>query len=112
MPKVNGKPVDPKAYAVRVTNAKKTLAKTDPAVKRKIAEMYPNVAKKMVAKKALNAKKSPPSTPKAQVPKKKTLDDFLLKGKRPPIKPGQKKLPSDADVILKGYNDKKYKKGK
>lgn len=53
-------------------------------------------------------------TPKPK--KKPTLDDFLLKGKRPPLAPGQKKLPSDADVILKGYNDKKtinrYKKGK
>jgi hypothetical protein len=33
---------------------------------------------------------------------------------RPPRAPGQKKPPSDADVILKGYNDpatiKKYKK--
>jgi hypothetical protein len=46
-------------------------------------------------------------------PKKPTLDDFLTKGKKPPmkIKPGLKR-PSDADVILKGYNDKKYKKGK
>lgn len=46
-------------------------------------------------------------TPKPQAPKKKTLDDFLLKGKRPPIAPGQKKLPSDSDVILKNYNKKK-----
>jgi hypothetical protein len=47
------------------------------------------------------------------IKKKPKLDDFLLKGKRPPmkIKPGLKR-PSDADVILKGYNDKKYKKGK
>ena len=52
-------------------------------------------------------------TPKPKA-KKPTLDDFLLKGKRPPIAPGQKKLPNDYDVILKGYNDKKtinkYKK--
>jgi hypothetical protein len=61
------------------------------------------------------AKKKPSitATPKAHTPKKKTLDDFLTKGKKPPmkIKPGLKR-PSDADVILKGYNDKKYKKGK
>ena len=55
-------------------------------------------------------KKSPGmGTPKPKA-KKPTLDDFLLKGKRPPLAPGQKKLPSDSDVILKGYNDKKYKK--
>lgn len=51
-------------------------------------------------------------TPKPKA-KKPTLNDFLSKGKRPPIKPGFK-LPSDADVTLKGYNDKKtlnkYKK--
>jgi len=55
-------------------------------------------------------RKSPgTATPKPRVQKPK-LDDFLLKGKRPPmkIKPGLKR-PSDADVILKGYNDKKYK---
>lgn len=41
-------------------------------------------------------------------PRKPTLDDFLSKGKKPPmkIKPGLTR-PSDADVILKGYNDKK-----
>ncbi len=62
------------------------------------------------------AKKKSSSTPKTQTPKRKTLDDFLLKGKRPPIAPGQKKLPNDYDVIIKGFNDKntinKYKKGK
>jgi len=65
---------------------------------------------------AMSKKATPSPKPKATKkatptpkPKKSTLDDFLLKGKRPPIKPGLK-LPSDADVILKGYNDKKYKK--
>jgi hypothetical protein len=43
-----------------------------------------------------------PVKPKA---KPKTLNDFLREGKRPPSK--NKKLPSDADVIIKGYNDKK-----
>ena len=41
-------------------------------------------------------------TPKA---KPKGLNDFLKEGKTPPSK--NKKLPSDADVIIKGYNDKK-----
>ena len=63
--------------------------------------------------------RKPKATPKPSTtgPKKrKTLDDFLLKGKRPPMAPGQKKLPNDYDVIIKGFNDKntinKYKKGK
>ena len=42
------------------------------------------------------------AAPKA---KKKGLNDFLKEGKRPPSK--NKKLPSEADVIIKGYNDKK-----
>jgi len=37
--------------------------------------------------------------------KPKDLNDFLKEGKRPPSK--NKKIPSDADVIIKGYNDKK-----
>jgi hypothetical protein len=65
----------------------------------------------------INSKKPTPKpkpTKKAAPKKKKTLDDFLLKGKRPPMAPGQKKLPNDYDVIIKGFNDpatiKKYKK--
>jgi hypothetical protein len=41
----------------------------------------------------------------APMPKPKGLNDYLDKGMTPPSK--NKKLPSDADVILKGYNDKK-----
>jgi hypothetical protein len=44
----------------------------------------------------------PKVTPK---PKPRGLNDYLDKGQTPPSK--NKKLPSDADVILKGYNDKK-----
>ena len=43
-------------------------------------------------------------TPKPKA-KPKGLNDFLKEGKRPPSK--NKKLPSEADVIIKGYNDKK-----
>lgn len=59
-------------------------------------------------------KKATPS-PKPKATKKPTLNDYLKQGKRPPtkIKPGLKR-PSDADVIIKGYNDpatiKKMKK--
>jgi hypothetical protein len=44
-------------------------------------------------------------TPKPK-PKKKGLNDFLKEGKTPPSK-NKKGIPSDADVRLKGYNDKK-----
>jgi hypothetical protein len=45
----------------------------------------------------------PKPTPKA---KPKGLNDFLKEGKTPPSK-NKKGIPSDADVIIKGYNDKK-----
>ena len=72
-----------------------------------------NMAPKQVG--PAGPKKKSPNVVITPKPKKKpTLDDFLLKGKRPPLAPGQKKLPNDYDVILKGYNDKKtinkYKK--
>jgi hypothetical protein len=44
----------------------------------------------------------PKPKPKA---KPKGLNDFLKKGNTPPSK--NKKLPSEADAIIKGYNDKK-----
>jgi hypothetical protein len=50
----------------------------------------------------------PAPMPKPKItakPKPKGLNDYLDKGQTPPSK--NKKLPSDADVILKGYNDKK-----
>jgi hypothetical protein len=50
----------------------------------------------------MNKKVTPKATPKA---KPKTLNDYLKEGKTPPSK--NKKIPSDADVIIKGYNDKK-----
>jgi hypothetical protein len=61
-------------------------------------------------------KKATPS-PKATLgplPKNPTLNDYLARGLKPPKAPGQKKLPPDYDVIIKGFNDKKtinkYKK--
>jgi hypothetical protein len=128
MPKINGKNIDPKVYAKRVTQAKKAIAAMDPAVKQRLKEMYPSVnVKKTIgegltrkATNAVKAKKSTPSPTAKPVAKKttptknsilqpnakpKNLNDFLKEGKRPPSK--NKKIPSDADVIIKGYNDKK-----
>jgi hypothetical protein len=110
------KGIDPKAYAARVTKAKKTVASMDPAVKQKIKDMYPNITKESIVNKALSTKATlakkaaakPKVTPKPKskvTPKPKGLNDYLDKGQTPPSK--NKKLPSDADVILKGYNDKK-----
>jgi hypothetical protein len=56
MPKINGKPVDPKAYAKRVTSAKKTLAQTSPEIARKLIENYPKISNKDIIKKAISPK--------------------------------------------------------
>jgi hypothetical protein len=57
------------------------------------------------------AKKPSPSakTKYGPLPKNPTLNDYLMRGIRPPSrnKPGTR--PSDSDVILRKYNDKKYK---
>ena len=58
--------------------------------------------------------KPSPKNTLGPLPKNPTLNDYLARGLKVPKAPGQKKLPSDSDVILKGYNDKKtvskYKK--
>lgn len=54
--------------------------------------------------KPVERKKSTP-VPMPKKSKTKGLNDFLKEGKTPPSK--NKKLPSDADVIIKGFNDKK-----
>jgi hypothetical protein len=55
MPKIgpNKVSIDPKAYAARVTRAKKTVASADPATKAKLKEMYPSAPKARVAKKII-----------------------------------------------------------
>jgi hypothetical protein len=60
MPKIgpNKVSVDPKAYAARITRAKKIVAAMDPGTKAKIKEMYPDIKKEAIVKKALDPKKS------------------------------------------------------
>jgi len=51
-------------------------------------------------------KATPSPKPKATLgplPKNPTLNDYLARGLKPPVK-GKGKLPSDADVRLRGYN--------
>ena len=70
--------------------------------------------KPTATKKATPSPKPSASSKLGPLPKNPTLNDYLLRGLKVPIAPGQKKLPSDSDVIIKGYNDKKtinkYKK--
>ena len=60
MPKIgpNKVSVDPKAYAARLTRAKKAVAAIDPATRAKIKDMYPPIKKETIVKKALIAKKA------------------------------------------------------
>ena len=60
MPKIgpNKVSIDPKAYAARVTSAKKRVAQIDPATKAKISEYYPKVTKEAIVNKALSPKKT------------------------------------------------------
>ena len=64
----------------------------------------PKSVAKPAVKVTVRVKPKAPAT-KTPMNKPKGLNDYLDKGKTPPSK--NKKLPSDADVILKGYNDKK-----
>lgn len=100
-----------KPSATKVTPNRKGLPKERPVqtLPKRPGMQSPKVPIPSGPRKPKTTVKPSPTGPK----KKPTLDDFLTKGKKPPmkIKPGLKR-PSDADVIIKGYNDKKYKKGK
>lgn len=56
MPKINGKPVDPKAYAARMTQAKKKIASIDPATKAKLKEFYPEISNEEILKNILGTR--------------------------------------------------------
>jgi hypothetical protein len=63
-------------------------------------------------KKATPSPKPTTKTKYGPLPKNPTLNDYLIRGLRPPVK--GKTPPPDYDVIIKGFNDKKtinkYKK--
>lgn len=48
--------IDPKAYAARLTQAKKKVAAIDPAMKTKIRDMYPKISKEQIARQAIGGK--------------------------------------------------------
>ena len=97
-----------KPGATKVTPNRKRLPKETP---KKNLPLRPGTQSPKVPIRSGPRKPKATAKPAPAEPKKKpTLDDYLLKGKRPPvkIKPGLKR-PSDSDVIIKGYNDKKVK---
>ena len=75
------KGIDPKAYAARVTKAKKVIAAMDPAMKKKLEQYYPKISKQDIAQQMLSPKTTlsdmekrmrakPTATPKTTVIKK------------------------------------------
>ena len=70
------KGIDPKAYAARVTKAKKVIAAIDPAMKKKLEQYYPKITKEDITKQMIGPKTTlsdmekrmrakPTATPKA-----------------------------------------------
>ena len=77
------KGIDPKAYAARITKAKKIVAAMDPATRTKIKEMYPKITKEAVANSALNPKKV--DMKKKTAPMKPTVLRAPSKGVKKPM---------------------------
>jgi hypothetical protein len=92
-----------------MANMKKPMAKTTAKKKSDPSNTKPFNVRLIkpdeIIKDKPKAKPAPKGPKVGRAPKPKGLNDFLDKGQTPPSK--NKKLPSDADVILKGYNDKK-----
>jgi hypothetical protein len=91
----------------------KTVKKTtynllNPLAKPKVTTTTERTTRKPAAKPTPKATKKATPSPSAKpklgpLPKNPTLNDYLVRGLKPPIKKGTK-LPSDADVKIKGYN--------
>ena len=94
---VTGKVPNPSNNTLTDVKPKPSVKKATPKATVKKAAAKPTTkpaVKKPAAKPTVTTK-----------PKPKGLNDYLDQGKTPPSR--NRKLPSDADVILKGYNDKK-----
>jgi hypothetical protein len=107
MPKIgpNKVSVDPKAYAARLTAAKKKVAAMDPAVKTKIREMYPAVKKEAIVNKALDPKRAKKAAPAKPKPTPKLTGPAAVKEYQRQVSPsGVKKVESGAKKAI----DKKY----
>jgi hypothetical protein len=109
MPKINGRLVDPKVYAKRVTAAKKTLAKIDPELKKEIAQMYPKTTKEQIVKKQLSPKPkvsaSKPSMKPAPKASKKLTGEAAARQYQKEISP---KGMASAKAAQSKALDKKY----
>jgi hypothetical protein len=106
------KGIDPKAYAARITRAKKIVAAMDPATRAKIKDMYPPVKKEAIVNKALSSKATVAKkaaakpTASAKKPMSKTLTGpAAVKALQKRVSPaGVKKAEAGAKKAI----DKKY----
>ena len=110
------KGIDPKAYAARVTKAKKTIASMDPATAKKIKDMYPKITKEAIVNKALSPKKAtakkaaakPMAKPTTKAPTKTTTKAPAKTPMPKTTKKPEKMTPQDA--AMKKILEKKYGK--
>ena len=111
MPKIgpNKVSVDPKAYAARVTRAKKTVAAIDPAMKAKIRDMYPKVTKEDAAKQAIGGRKVSPEQKRMQ-PKPAVKPAVKTSTKASTKKPMPLKGPAAIKEIQRQVSPKGVKK--
>jgi hypothetical protein len=116
MPKIgpNKVSVDPKAYAARITRAKKIVEAMDPATKAKIKEMYPSVKKEAIVNKALDPKRGkkaaakPMAKPATKAPAKTTTKAPAKTPMPKTTKKPEKMTPQDA--AMKKILEKRYGK--
>jgi hypothetical protein len=91
------KGIDPKAYAARVTQAKKRVAAIDPAMKKKLEQYYPKISKEQIARQAMGGKDVSPlekrmkAKPKPMAPRKPSTGVRKPMPKIEGAKPGIKK---------------------
>jgi len=107
MPKVgpNKVSIDPKAYAARLTAAKKKVAAIDPATKAKLEQYYPKVKKETIVNKALDPKRAKKTAPAKPKPTPKLTGPAAVKEYQRQVSPsGVKKVESGAKKAI----DKKY----
>ena len=116
------KGIDPKAYAVRVTKAKKVIASMDPAVKRKLEQYYPKITKEDITKqmlspkttlsnleKRMRTKPTTPRTPSTGTGTKKPLPK--IEGAKPGVKKPMPKVSGAKPSVKKPLASSTKKSG-
>lgn len=93
---------------IKISNVKVSTRENFGTSQRRASSMtssgLPRASKPVAPKPTKKATPKPkPKSTLGPLPKNPTLNDYLIRGMKPPVQ-GRKKLPSDADVRLRGYN--------